>query len=412
MIRRLLPLSLFLAFALTACVRPGPIQVPTSSPPPVKAPEKDYERELPAGAHALRRIDDPTQLPDLGAGVADRAGLAVAVERSLNYLKKPSSEAFFPISGLTHEQVRRSLEVYRDLLKAELSDDELLSELRRRFDVYTSVGCDDRGTVLFTGYYTPIFEASKEPRDGFLHPLHRPPTSHVKDLKTGKTLGLRQADGSVKAGYPDREALLDSSLLSGRELVWLRDAFEAYLVGVQGSAILRLPDDTRLEVGYAGTNGHPYASLGRALLAEGKLTRRDLNLKSLLAYFHAHPDDFIRLSRKNKRYVFFQESSGGPYGSLNEKVMARRSIALDKSIFPRGALCFIEAPLPLPNKGPDGQVRRFVLDQDTGGAIRAPGRCDVFMGVGEAAGQVAGRTLAEGRLYVLILKDEELYSYR
>jgi membrane-bound lytic murein transglycosylase A len=98
---------------------------------------------------------------------------------------------------------------------------------------------------------------------------------------------------------------------------------------------------------------------------------------------------------------------------LNEPVTAMRSIATDKSIFPRGALCFLEAPLPL-DVAKDGQgvYRGFVLDQDAGGAIRAPGRCDVYMGVGEEAGELAGHTWAEGRLYYLILKPEEHVARR
>jgi len=47
----------------------------------------------------------------------------------------------------------------------------------------------------------------------------------------------------------------------------------------------------------------------------------------------------------------------------------------------------------------------FALDQDTGGAIRAPGRCDVYMGIGDDAGRLAGQTYQEGKLYYLFLKQ-------
>lgn len=404
-------LSLLVASALlAACVRPGPPHVPTLPPEPIarKAPEKDYERPLPPGVHALRKITDPADLPNLSAGLQDVDGLRASVQRSLHYLAKPSSQQFFPVSGISHAQVVRSLELMDELLGQQGSDPlALAAELRRRFDVYTTIGCDDQGTVLFTGYYTPIFQASREQQGEYQFPLHRLPDGHRKDPITGKTLGLARADGTVDPDYPTREELVDSPLLEGKELVYLKTAFEAYVIGVQGSAILELRDGSRLEIGYAGTNGKPYASIGRALVKAGKLKPTELNLKRMIEYFQAHPEDFEPLAAANQRYVFFQESAGGPFGCLNEKVTRLRSIATDKSIFPRGSLCFLKARLPVST----GIYQGFVCDQDAGGAIRAPGRCDVYMGIGEDAGRDAGRTLAEGRLYYLIAKDDELYAF-
>lgn len=406
MVRRVLTFLVLSTFL--GCIRPGPIQIPEAPRQQARAAKKDYHRPLPAGQYALRKVTDPAALPDLRAAVADRAGLAESVDRSLNYLSKPSSESFFPVSGISHEQVKRSLELVKELLAEGGDDLELAAELQARFDVYTTIGCDDKGTVLFTGYYTPIFPASRVRTPRFSHPLHRAPKNHVKDMKTGQTLGLRRADGSVDPNYPTRDELLSSGMLEGNELVWLEDAFQAYVVGVQGSAMLAMQDGPRLEVGYAGTNGKPYASLGLALIKAGKLRKEELNLKRMIDYFREHPEDFEPLAAGNQRYVYFQESSGGPFGCLNEKVTRLRSIATDKTIFPRGALTLLEARLPVG----EGVYRGFALDQDAGGAIRAPGRCDVYMGVGEEAGRVAGRTLAEGRLYYLIAKDEELYAFR
>jgi len=414
MTRRLLTrasLALALGAWLSGCITPAP-RAPFHIPA-AQVAKKDYYAPLPEGEHALRKITDPSQLPPLSEGLAYRQGLKESVARSLHYLAKPSSKGFFPISGIEHQQVLASLQVFAELLDQDLSDLELAAELRRRFDVYTSVGCDGQGTVLFTGYYTPIFEASRTRTAEFQHPLHRPPEGHVKDPISGKTLGLRQPDGSVQADYPTREELLQGDLLEGRELVYLRDAFEAYVIGVQGSAILRLRDGSFLEVGYAGNNGHEYASLGNALVEAGKMSKEELNLRNMIAYFQAHPEEFAPLAAHNQRYVFFQEGAGGPFGCLNEKVEAMRTIATDKAIFPRGALCFLEAGLPLEvGKDAHGVYRGFALDQDAGGAIRAPGRCDVYMGVGEEAGELAGHTWAEGRLYYLILKDGEPLARR
>jgi len=395
------------AFALTLLLTPlGCFTLPPRERKASEPPPKDYDRPLPDGQHALRKITDPAELPDLAQGLAYRTEVLAACQRSLSYLAKPSSREHFPVAGIEHGRVVASLEAFRDLLASPEPDAEVAAEVRRRFDVYTTVGCDDRGTVLFTGYYTPVFQASRERTDRFRHPLHRLPPDHVKAPLTGETLGRRRPDGSVDPEYPTRRELLASGELEGLELVWLADPFEAYVVGVQGSAALELPDGSRMGVGYAGTNGRPYASVGRALVEAGELRPEELNLHRLIAYFRAHPEDFEPLTATNERYVFFQEGDGTPRGCLNEPVTAMASIATDKSIFPRAALCFLAAELPGARAaGPDGVYRGFVLDQDAGGAIRAPGRCDVYMGIGDLAGELAGRTLSEGRLYYLFLKD-------
>ena len=111
--------------------------------------------------------------------------------------------------------------------------------------------------------------------------------------------------------------------------------------------------------------------------------------------------------RRNPRFVFFKKEDGPPLGCLNEPVTPVRSIATDKSIFPRGSLAFISTTLPRPmgNSTINQLYSGFALDQDAGGAIRAPGRCDVYMGQGETAGKLAGQTYQEGRLYYLFLKS-------
>lgn len=372
---------------------------------PIAAPgtyvkKKDYYRQLPPGQHALRKLP-LADWPDFGPQIRERPALIEACSRSLSYLAKPSAKGFFPMAGIPQAQVVEGVRAFRELLESQKTDAEVLAELERSFDLYQSVGCDDQGTVLFTGYYTPQFPASKTRTERFKYPLHALPANHVKDPITGETLGRRRADGTIDARYPTRRELLESGELDGLELVYLDSAFAAYVVGVQGSAFLRLPSGEILEVGYAGSNGLPYASIGKALIEAGKLKREDLNLRNLIRYFEEHPEDYEPLAAKNERYVFFQPGEGGPFGCLNEKVTALASIATDKTIFPRGAVCFMETTLPV---APEVPYRGWVLDQDSGGAIRAPGRCDVYMGVGDQAGELAGHTYAEGRLFYLVAK--------
>jgi len=386
--------------ALWGCAR---ITIPE---PPVKVP-KDYTRPLPPGAPALRKITDPARLPDFRSAFREgtRESLLAALDQSIRYFGYPSSRRYFPIQGITHERAAASLIAFREILLSARSGDELHQRILGAFDVYESVGCDNRGTVLFTGYYTPIFDASLTPTDEFRWPLYRLPPDLVKD-EEGNCLGRRLSDGTLGPYYTRAE--IESGALKGQELVYLKDRFEAYICTVQGSARLRLPDGSWFDVGYHGNNGHPYTSVGRLLVAAGLLAPERLTLSGLMQFFKQRPDLMDEYLPRNERTVFFRETSGPPTGSLGLPVTPYRTLATDKSIFPRGCLTFVETHIPRPN--PDGSLTRvpfrdFLLDQDTGGAIRAAGRADIYLGIGEEAGRIAGWTFSEGRLYYLFLKE-------
>jgi membrane-bound lytic murein transglycosylase A len=370
-----------------------------------KAVAPQYDKPLLPGQPALRKITNPSEIPDFTLACFDVEGLKPAVERSLNYLSKPSSKGFFPVCDISHQMAVDSLKEFLMLLDSGMKGSDLDATIRDRFDVYMSVGCDDNGTVLFTGYYTPIFEGSFTESSRFKYPLYKQPDNLVKD-PNGVVLGRRMADGSI-IPYPPRAVIEDAMMLRGKELVWLTDPFEAYIAHIQGSAKVRLPDGNLVTVGYVANNGQEYRSISQALVKEGKILGSQLSLATIIKYFKEHPDEVSRYTRLNPRYIFFDKQEGDPRGSLNEPVTPMRTIATDKSIFPRGCLTFISTILPRNESG--NVVLRpysgFMLDQDTGGAIRAAGRCDVYMGVGDTAGELAGQTYQEGKLYYLFLKQ-------
>jgi membrane-bound lytic murein transglycosylase A len=372
----------------------------------IKAPQ--YDRPLPPGQLALRRVDDPGKYPDFTEGWRDLDSLRTAIHNSLSYLRKPSSRLYYPYGPITHEQAVATLQEFLRLMDSGARAEEINGLIRAGFDVYESVGCDDQGTVLFTGYYTPIFHGSHQPSEQFKYPLYKAPEDLVKG-PDGQTLGRRTADGGLLP-YPSRAQIEQSGMLRGQELIWLSDPFEVYIAHVQGSAKVRLPDGRIVTVGYAATNGHEYASVAHRLVADGKIPSDRISLATMIDYFRAYPEDVDRYTAVNPRYVFFQAGEGTPRGSLNEPVIPWRTIATDKSVFPRGCLAFLSTTLPhiqggyMSTRAYDG----FALDQDTGGAIRAAGRCDIYMGEGEEAGQLAGHTYQEGRLYYLFVKPESL----
>ena len=307
---------------------------------------------------------------------------------------------------LTHERVVATLNYVLGMIDRGLTNDQVNAIMRDKFDVWTSIGCDDQGTVLFTGYYTPIFDASPVRTDRFRYPLYKAPADLDRG-PDGLIRGRKTAAGTVP--YPTREQIEKSNMLAGTEAVWLGDAFEAYIVQVQGSGRLRMPDKTLVTFDYAGSNGQQYNSVGKILVKEGKLDKGQLSLRGMIDYFKAHPEDVRTYTFQNPRYVFFQAlADDSPRGSLNEPVTKLRTIATDKSIFPRANLAFLSTKLPTKTlSGIEAwPYTGLALDQDTGNAIRAPGRCDVYMGVGDEAGELAGRTYQEGRLFYIFLKPQ------
>lgn len=391
-------LTSFLA-AATACQKPVQVEYRRAQA------RKDYACPLPPGELALRRIA-PQEFPDFAEGFHNRSRVADAVRHSLAYLAKPSSRRYFPYGDVTHARAVESLNEFLHTLSEARSPAELDALIRERFDVYQSVGYDGRGTVYFTGYYTPVFDGRKRRDARFRYPLYDLPPDLVKD-EEGRILGRRTPEGDLVPYFTRRE-IEEQGLLDGREIAWLEHPFEAYVANVQGSVKLRQEDGSLLELGYAGNNGYEYTSVAHLMIDDGAINRDDLSLQTMIRYFADNPDQTARYCRRNDRFVFFKEVPGGPLGSLNTPVTPYRSLATDKQIYPRACLAFVDTRIPVHDAGRIEQrsYKSFSLDQDTGGAIRAAGRCDLYMGVGPQAEALAGRAVAEGRLYYLFVKSE------
>jgi len=331
----------------------------------------------------------------------DRRSLLTAIDHSLRYLQTDRAIAAYRqsrVPGITRERVDRSLKRFRQLLLTTSSATALQAAIEREFVFYQATGEDGQGTVAFTGYFEPVYVASRRPTAAFRYPLFRLPPDLASWAKPHPTrLQLEGADG-----------LHPSRWLKGLELVWLRDRLEAFLIQVQGSARLQLTDGSVMTVGHAGTTDYSYTSVGRELVKAGKFKLEELTLPLLLQYLKDNPADRDVYLPRNNRFVFFQPTGGAAAsGSLGVPVTAERSIATDKTQFPPGALALLQTQIPYAK--PTGQlekrpVNRYVLDQDTGGAIKGAGRVDLFMGTGKLAGDRAGLINDTGRLYYLLLR--------
>jgi membrane-bound lytic murein transglycosylase A len=201
-------------------------------------------------------------------------------------------------------------------------------------------------------------------------------------------------------------------MLAGTELAWFRTPLDAYIVQVNGSAKLTLPDGKTAFIGYAGATDGEYLGLGDSLVKEGLIKEEDLTLSAVRKMWESDPTRIQDLINRNNRFIFFSTYDGNnwPAGCLGARVTEKSSLATDKSIYPAGGLVMVDTQ----TAGFDGKkrpVRRFMLDQDAGGAIRAPGRADIFMGIGPSAEILAGGQYSEGTMYYFYLKPEYASQY-
>jgi membrane-bound lytic murein transglycosylase len=269
----------------------------------------------------------------------------------------------------------------------------------------------DRDQALLTGYYEPLLHGSLRRTGRFTVPLYlRPPELVDVDLGAFREeLRGRRLAGIVRGSrlvpFADRERL-ERGALDGRglELVWVDDPIDAFFLHIQGSGRVELTDGTQLRVGYAAQNGHPYVAIGKELVARGALALEDVTMQSIRAWLASHPADAAEIMRKNPSFVFFRKLDGdGPVGSQGVVLEPYRSIAVDPAFLPLGTPVWLDGSWPAPRvEDADRPLRRLVVAQDTGGAIRGALRADLFCGHGAEAAEVAGRLKHPARMWILL----------
>jgi membrane-bound lytic murein transglycosylase A len=278
---------------------------------------------------------------------------------------------------------------------------------------FTPFRLSDRGETegLFTGYYEPLLSGAKTPGGRFTVPIHGLPGDLVtvklglfSDDLEGRKITGRVVDGALRP-YPPR-AEITAGALDGRApvLAWVDDATDAFFLHVQGSGRIALDGGGVMRVGYAGANGRSYASIGRALVERGAISLQEASLQSIRAWLAANPDQTAEILALNPSYVFFRELKGdGPLGAQGVALTPARSLAVDRAYLPLGAPLWLDIMVPGVASGdPDRALRRLVIAQDVGGAIKGPIRGDLFWGFGPEAESVAGRMKHSGG-YVLLL---------
>lgn len=244
---------------------------------------------------------------------------------------------------------------------------------------------DDGAPGLFTGYFEPELSGSLAPSSRYRFPVYRMPPE-------------------ARANQPwfSRSEIETNGIMSGRglEIAWVDDPVELFFLQIQGSGRIKLSNGRNIRVGYAGANGHEYRSIGAELIRRGTFESHQVSAEVIKNWVRRNPQEGLDLLRHNPSFVFFREVSHvpadkGPLGAMNRSVTDLRTIAVDPAFTPLGAPVWIE-------KDGENPMRRLMVAQDTGSAIKGAQRADIFFGTGDEAGRAAGRLKDPGRMVVLL----------
>jgi membrane-bound lytic murein transglycosylase A len=345
----------------------------------------------------------------------DRSSLVTATGHQIDYLGRLPRDSVVTIQGDTYTigWLLESLHLFLDIVRQNPQPEELDRILHETFTVYQAHGRTSApaGEMLITGYYQPLFAGSLSKTPPFLHPLYTQPASLTiqKRPDSGKTL-IGRLDGKGELiPFWTRAEIEDNNLLAGNELVYLQDPVDAFFLQIQGSGRIRLQDGSLRSVHISASNGREYKSIGKLLVDEHKIAKPDISMQTIRQYLREHPAEIKRILQYNRKFVFFRWEEGEPQGRLGEVLTPGRSIAIDHDALPTGAIAYIVTQRPVMDT--DGTVtrweplRRFVLPQDSGEAIKGTGRADVFWGNGLYAETTAGLMKEKGQLYFLVKKQ-------
>ena len=321
---------------------------------------------------------------------------------------------------LTRGRLVETLQAFQKLLQKNLPQEEFNKKVSKEFLLYR-VGKGKSKKMLFTGYYRPVIPASPIPTPRYRFPIYQMPEKDLQMVK--KQSGIRLVGSKsgitkirkIQSGKNWRSLTREEIDIKGAldkhglEVAWLENELERYFLHIQGSGVLEYPDGRRQGVRYQGSNKYSYNGIGKLMIRDGVITTSEGSMQGIKKYFAQNPQNIPKYLNQNKRYIFFTLSDEGAIGSGGGELVGGRSIATDKSIYPAGGLVFIKVRQPVLDSNYKIKswkpISRFVIDQDTGSAIRGKARADLYFGTGKEAGAKAGRYHEKGEVYYLIKKS-------
>lgn len=286
-----------------------------------------------------------------------------------------------------------------------------------RFTPHRVVNPEDTDTGMVTGYYEPLLRGSRTQQGKYIYPLYAVPDDLVvvdlaslypelRNLRLRGRVVKTDNGGNKLIPYYNRAELENGNAPTDKALVWVDNAIDTFFLQIQGSGRIQLASGEMIRVNYADQNGHPYKSIGRWLVDQGELKLEQASMQGIKNWVKTNPQRLNELLNTNPSYVFFRElpltnPDEGPLGALGVPLTPERSIAIDPRFIPLGVPVFLSTTRPNTSQ----PLKRLMLAQDTGGAIRGAVRADFFWGFGNAAGEQAGRMKQQGRMWVLLPKE-------
>jgi membrane-bound lytic murein transglycosylase A len=357
--------------------------------------------------------------PPLLADFQPKETLINAIEKSLLYLNRLPADTSFIYGNLTipKERIINTLEDFIAKLNILGFSTDFFSYINANY-LFFKANTDN---VLCTGYYEASLNGSKTKNAIYSYPLYRKPddliTLNKNDfpiLKDNKDFPAvirgRLAENNRLLPYYSRQEIDSGKKLFDRnlELVWIDNPIDIFFLQIQGSGIVQLDSGELMRVNYHEANGHPYRAIGRWLVEKNIYTLEEISMQKIRQYLQENPAEMAEIMNYNASYVFFREVEEGPIGAINVPLTPYRSIALDRSLFPLGGLCFIRTEFPQFDRSNQFTGSRpfqgFMLCQDTGGAIKTPSRMDIFMGFGPKNEHIAGHMKHPGMFYFMLKK--------
>lgn len=265
---------------------------------------------------------------------------------------------------------------------------------------------EEDGEGLFTGYYEPLLKGALVKKKPYLIPLYARPSGMItvnlgdfrEEWKGESITGRVDKDRLVP--YFTRAEIEKGALKDEEKIVWVDGAVDAFFLHIQGSGQVRMENGDVLRVGYAAQNGRPYTAIGKELISRGALTKDNVSMQAIRDWLEKNPEEAPEVMNLNASYVFFRKLGGdGPLGAEGVALTPRRSLAVDRRKFPYGAPFWIDVEAP----GEEGaRLRRLMVAQDTGGAIKGAVRGDFFWGAGAEAAAQAGVMKSRGQAWILL----------
>jgi membrane-bound lytic murein transglycosylase A len=282
---------------------------------------------------------------------------------------------------------------------------------KEHFSVYKTTNLDGSDSGTITGYYEPLLKGSRSKSAQYPIPLYTAPNDMITveldsmfpELKFKRVRG-RLVGNKLVPYYSRAEIETDASPLKGREFIYIDDIIDVFFLQIQGSGLVQLDNGEQVHVGYADQNGHPYNSIGRLLVERGELPLAQASMQGIKNWARNNLAKLRELLNSNPSYVFFRELPAGlpgPLGALGVPILAERTVAVDPKFIPLGAPVFLSTTEPNSSK----PLKRMMMAQDTGGAIKGGVRADFFWGAGPDAGAKAGAMKQTGKIWVFLPKE-------